>query len=74
MCTCCGAEKYFSGSMIRHPEYRYGLFFLTPVCYEEEVLHEVNYPIYGLARKESEFLTIDGNCVDEIECMFEQGV
>ena len=48
-----------------------GYFLLGQVCSEEEVVHEVNSPIYDLP-PQSELLTIDGNPVDEVECMFEK--
>ena len=44
-----------------------GYFFLTQVCSEEEVGHEVNSPITYLPPKEGELLTIGGNTVYEGE-------
>ena len=40
-------------------------------CSEQEVYHEANGTIYGLPQKEGENLTIDGNTVDDGECIFE---
>ena len=50
-----------------------GCLLLARVCFEEEVGHKVNDPIYDIPDKEDELLTIDGNPVDVVKCMFEQG-
>ena len=51
-----------------------GYLLLARVCFEEEVGHKLNDPISGIPDKEDMLLTIYGNPVDGLECMFEQGI